>query len=438
MKQITESAIHLLPHVFSCGTRDFRLLRHDDAGQWVDVDAFDLLGLDRAADVIVEVKRTDQPRAMDMALRRLLVPCLRYRGSTRHIVAEEWDNQDLSGVTLPADTRTPFAKKLMYEQMDDWQLIIEKRRPPKGTLAETLWEALTALPRVPPQADDQELWRFTKALYFFLVPEGTGNFETSSTEIETKLNLCRKRHWLDLDLGVSPRRLNSLFPKLLTLAAQWASQLSGEVAYRIVNDRLRQCEEPLLTTPDRRLLDFRYGVYPDLGCLNIAFMHGNGSKFNALVNYLFCLEASGADVAARQRVLRYLHEQFQLLAAFRKRRKQARAQEKRDNRQRRSEPAAGKDSKQADQEADSRAIPPDRIVEARDSLASLFRDIMPLLRKPDAQRVRAMLATKGDRAAAAKRLGITHGKFSRQWRQTTMPTVRRLMAERRRKEAEDD
>jgi hypothetical protein len=326
----------------------------------------------------------------------------------------------------------------MQEQMAEWKIVTMSKRPPKGTLAETLWEAMTSLPKVPPTFDDPELSRFTKAIYFYLVPEGTGNHETSSTEVEAKLNHCRAHHWADLNLGISPRRLNSLFIKLLTVTVRWASQVAGEVACRIVNERQRHYKEPDLTAADRRLLDFRYGIYPELTYINIAFLHGNGPKFDAMVNLLYIMEARNSSISNRQKVLRFLHQELGLLTAFRKRRKLARAQEKRDNRERRPKPVGGADRRRAEHEADSGALPPDRIVGARDELARYLREAEMHLGKRDIERIRAMVDKNGDRAAAAKRLGISLEQFSRQWRQTTMPNLRRIAALRKRNQTDDD
>src|SRR5256885_13162725 len=96
--------------VFPSKARDFVLVRPQADGSLQAVHPLEILALDRTAEKIASVGQGRPPLALVLALCRLLVPCLRYRGSGRHLVVEPWSQADLCGESMPGDVRTTLAK----------------------------------------------------------------------------------------------------------------------------------------------------------------------------------------------------------------------------------------------------------------------------------------------------------------------------------------
>ena len=81
-----EWAIKAVIGKFPSRVRDFLLVTRVDDNVLRAIHPLDLLGLDRAAE---EIRRTAEKApvlARRLALCRLLVPCLRYKSSGRHLV----------------------------------------------------------------------------------------------------------------------------------------------------------------------------------------------------------------------------------------------------------------------------------------------------------------------------------------------------------------
>src|SRR5579871_1329652 len=108
---------------FPCKARDFLFVQRQEDGSLQAIHPLEILALDRAAKRIESVGQKDAPLALVLALCRLLVPCLRYRGSGRHLVVEPWSQADLRGESIPADVRTTFAKELSAEQAKDFRAV---------------------------------------------------------------------------------------------------------------------------------------------------------------------------------------------------------------------------------------------------------------------------------------------------------------------------
>ena len=115
---------------FPGGTRDFTLARRVPGGAFEPLRPADLLALDRAAEMIEGVGRKRPDLALVLALCRLLLPCLAYRGSDRHLVAEPWSEADLRGETIPAGVPTTFARELSAQQAEDWHAVAAGARRP--------------------------------------------------------------------------------------------------------------------------------------------------------------------------------------------------------------------------------------------------------------------------------------------------------------------
>lgn len=222
MVPLTENNLFIVEAGVPSGPREFCLYKGNPEDGGTPVHPAELLGLERAALIVGKLEALGAP-AVPIALSRLLVPCLQYSGSGRHIVVEEWTAEDLRGDSLPEDTRTRLASELAREQAEEWQSVVPSRGPPEGSLAEAIWAAQTNLPLLPPRFEDPELGRLAKALYYFLVPPGEVKVELTTAEVLAKVEALRNSEFAALRLDISPRQLNILFKKLRVYGAVPAS-----------------------------------------------------------------------------------------------------------------------------------------------------------------------------------------------------------------------
>lgn len=429
-----ETDIRVLESTFPSGHRDFCFFRIGEQEQWQPVHAIDLLALDRAVHLIDKVATGQLSLAQNLALGRLLVPCLRYRGSRRHLVTEQWTVDDLHGDILSTETRTRLACRLADKQAEDWRLITTGRKPPAGSLAEVFWETHTELPWLEARFDDPELGRFAKALHQHLVGEGADRVEVDWAAVARKVEQCRRSDFAPLNLG-SGRRYRKTFRKLLAVAVRWSSQLTGAVAHHLVSDRLKALGERELTVTERTMLDFRYGAVCALGDINVSFLGNAGSMMAHMVNFLFVLHATGAPERQRAEAERCLHNYVDLLRCYQRRRKDARAAERRENRQRYARPMPdGRKGRNPEWEQDATAATAEAELEKAEEIRWVTEEILSRLKPRDAERVRAWLDAEDDREEAAKTLGMSREQFNRIWRQTTRPNVMKVVEQLRRED----
>jgi hypothetical protein len=157
MCRIQESDIFVIVTGFQSGARDFCLVRQAEDETLVPVEPLALLGLDRSAAVIRRLAESGRESlAMNVALCRLLVPQLAYRGSGRHLIVENWREDDLRGDTLRGRPDNLFARDLSTEQARDWRVVGCGERPHEGSLAELAWRSFTMLPELDDQFDDPQ------------------------------------------------------------------------------------------------------------------------------------------------------------------------------------------------------------------------------------------------------------------------------------------
>jgi hypothetical protein len=422
---LEETALKLVVTTFPCGTRDFLLVQPCvDSGVEV-LHPLQLLELDRTARVIERVKQRQTSLALVIALCRLLVPCLRYRGSGRHLVAEPWALADLRGESLPVDVRTPLARELSAEQADEFQAVTAGQWPPEGSLAELFWAAQTDLPALPPVFNDPELGRLAKALYFYLIPEGQGLVEAYSPALVNRVEKLRAEGFASLQLGIPPRHLQPAFRKLLAVTVRYTSQLTGAVAEELINQRLHQARRPRLTPAEKEVLSLRYGACRALNDINVGFLFGCGPLLADLVNDYFLTLAGVRPAEDRARAEELLRAFVYLLGGFQRRRKLARAHERREDRQHHADRMPVGPRHQAEFQPDPSVPPPEVNAIVHEEMDRL-RDLLPLLKERDAERLRAFIDCNGDRKAAAARLGLSPTAYSRQLRQTVLPAVRKL------------
>jgi hypothetical protein len=128
------------------------------------------------------------------------------------------------------------------------------------------------------------------------------------------------------------------------------------------------------------------------------------------------------DDTAKAREL--LQQFLYLLCAFQRRRKFARAQERRETRQGHAPklPAPRVDAELVE---DTSAPAPDADIIREEEMA-LLEALLPHMKERDALRLRKLFECHGDRARASAELGMSRKDFSRQLRQTVLPAARKL------------
>ena len=416
----------------SSGARSFLLFWRSVQGELRLVRPVELLVLPRANQLLERVKARDAALARELALSRLLVACLRVAGTGRHLIAEATRQADLEGETLSAEWRSTLADDLAREQREDWQRAAAGQVSAEDALAEQFWQAHADLPVLPETFDDPELGRFSRALYAHLVEPGEGLIEISMPRRE--LAGLWRSGFKELGLAIRPRRLKKLWRRRLAVAIRHVGQMTGQLAKELIRDSLRAAQEaaekglgkdlgpPEFTADEESLVELYYGACRELGDLSVAFLGGCGEELARRLDAYAKAIVEGTPqqrIAAAEQLRRYAWLRVQFLEA----RKVIRAERRRAARERRAHRLPGR-RQQAQGKPDPKAAPPDRKLQAVEELERL-RSLLPSLKGRDAERVEALLASRGDYSQAAARLGLSTGTFRRRWRETTQPNIAR-------------
>lgn len=431
---VVEEDIGLVVRTLPCGTRDFIFVRPvDKEGDGLEIlHPMELLGLDLAAQLLERIKDDQPGLALVIALCRLLVPCLEYRGNRRHLIVEKWSDDDLRGGTIFQDTRTQFANELGDVQSDEYQVVTEGTTPPEGTLAEIFWDAHTSLPDLPDVFEDAHLSNFAKVLYLDLAGEGEGFVELSVSRIRSRILALWRENFVSLDVTAPNRYRRPVFKKLMAATIRMGSQFNGMVARTLVIKRLGASARDTSTFTDEEesLLELRYGGSRALRDINIGLLFGCGPLFADLVNDFAAAHLAGASADDLDESRENLRDFIYLLGQFRKRRKTARAEEKRSKREAYADAPPSGERRDPEREEDERAPQPAEQAVVNEEL-EMLRDLLPQLKPRDATRLQALLDANGDRGVAADSLEIDQVTFSRQWRQTTLKNIRKLIRQTR-------
>ena len=401
------------------------LVRAAKDGAFDAIHPMELLALDRTAEKLDRLAQTKSPLALAVALCRLLVPCLKYRGSGRHLVVEPWSLADLRGESLTEDVRTDLAKHLSAEQAEAFRAVSTGASPPTESLAELFWETQTDLPLLPDVFDDPDLGRLCKALYLHLVPDGRGLIEVDVPAITAQVEALRSKGFVALGAGIAARKVQPLFRKLLAVTVRYASQLTGAVVEDMIDQRLGEAWRPQLTAVEKEMLAVRYGACRALNDVNVGFLFGCGPLLADLVNDYFLTLTHVRSPKERIKAGERLRDAAYLLRHFQRRRKQARADERREDRQRCADALPKGPRHQAEFHADASVAAPDEIAVIHEEMAAL-KELLPKLKDRDARRLRAYIDCLGDRKAAAEKLGVDPKSYSQQLRQTVLPAIRQL------------
>jgi hypothetical protein len=304
-------------------------------------------------------------------------------------------------------------------------------------LAKIFWHAHTELPWLPDSFDDPQLGAFAKALYFTLVPAGDGTIEIDVSSMQSRIQRLWQSSFAQLDLSVEPRQRRRLFKRLLAAAVRCASQTNLWTAKLVILGFLQRGDAAYgpadFTGEEQSLLELRYGACRALGDINVGLLFGCGPLFAELVNSYAITRLHEVPLEVREAAERLLRDYIFLLAEMRRRRKLARAAQRRELRGLRADrmpgrrprmPLEGVKNPLAGSPSDEAAANEDwRVVEA----------VMPTLKPRDARRLRALIDFRGDKKAAATSLGLDLETFSRQLRQTVLPHLQEAASRYRHK-----
>jgi hypothetical protein len=213
-----------------------------------------------------------------------------------------------------------------------------------------------------------------------------------------------------------------------------ASQVNLFVAKFVIFDFLKRASDDYgsddFAADEQSLLELRYGACRALGDINVGLLYGCGPLFAELVNEYAISLLHGAPNEVRASVEQQLRDHFFLLGELRRRRRLARAAQRRELRGRYADPVPTGRRVAADHEADQTAEAPFEQAVFNEEW-QMLEAVVLRLKERDQRRWRALLECRGDRRAAAESLGLDLETFSRQLRQTTLANVRKAYAELR-------
>jgi hypothetical protein len=152
--------------------------------------------------------------------------------------------------------------------------------------------------------------------------------------------------------------------------------------------------------------------------------------FAELINEYAVAQLRDVSEETQRDVERQLQDHIFLLGELRRRRRLARAAQRRELRGQYADRLPGRGRVRPEGEVDQSAeSPPERAIFNEEW--QVLESLIPHLKEPDQRRLRALLECNGNRRAAAESLGIDLETFSRQLRQTVLPNVRQAYAELR-------
>ena len=427
---LKESEIHLQTSVFPSGSRDFSLVRSNKDGQAVPLNPLELLKLDRAVDLIEQEE--DKPKALNLALCRLLVPSLRTSRVGRHLVVEPWSEEAIRGETLPEEIRTAFARELSRVQADQWRVVQSRECTLEDPLETVFWDAIADLPLLERQFDDPKLGAFGKALYFQIVRPGNGRLELEGSEPARIVENCKENDFAELDLGLSPRELRRLYRKYMAVAVRWMSKMTGQLAQQLI-DKMKSDTSPL-SPVEQIMLKLKYGAAEHFGKINVGYLFGCGPLFETFFNEIYRSIADGPSPEEQTQATADLLRFVFLYRNYLRLRKHGRLQEKQEQRDQYWDDIPGyKDGQRITlddltEPIDGEDRPLDRAI-ATEAQMLLMEQVLPELdsTKPEqAQLLRLYIDSEYNIDAAAKATGLTVRKFSRRLQETILPSARRV------------
>jgi len=431
---LLESDLQLQTSEFPSGNRDYTFVRTNGEGEAVPISALELLKLDRAAELIEQEK--NPAKALNQALSRLLVSSIRTSRVGRHLVVEPWSESVVRGETLPEETRTDFARRLSHEQADQWRAVRSGDCTLEDPLETVFWRAVTDLPYLRRQFDDPKLGAFGKALYFQIVPPGTGRVELDGWEPGAIVETCKKNDFADLKLGFSARELHQLYRKYMAVTVRWTSKLTGQLAHLLIEE-MRSDTRPL-TPAEQTMVSLKYGAAEHFGKINVGFLFGCGPLFDTFFNEIYRSIGNGRPETEQAQATTDLLQFVFLYRNYLRLRSYARLQEKQEHRDRYWDDIPGrKDGRRINLDdltelpVDDAATPFDRAV-ASEAQLLLVEQVLPELEKsrPDQARLlRIFIDCNYDVKVAAEEAELTPRRFNRRLQETILPSAAEWLAD---------
>ena len=420
---IADGDVCFLQSNFPSGVRDWVLhLRSDN--RFRAANPIELLGTDTACQLLHYIQRSDPDVAAQFAFSRLLVQCLEYRGSTRHLVVEPWSEKDLRGETFFENNRTQLAKDFSVEQANTFKLVMSGLKQSEETEEEVYWGTFSALPKVEDSFEDEELKRFSVQLSRKILGEGGGDVVVEMKSFKKQVKGLWKCCFEDFDIETPKRQRRKLYSRLLSVAVRQSSSLMRSIAYTLLIKGMAKNQHASFefSPHESKLFEIRYGSHTPLGNINIGFLHEydehHASLLNELGRALVCDTPEQEILNTEQK----LFQNIQLLDDFRKSRKEIRKSQRRQTRQANQKKPPNETRWERVEPKDTREKDPEAKLEIRELLEEA-KHVLIDLKPRDRQRVQALIEADGDWTKAAASQNVEKRKFRKRFIETTQPNI---------------
>ena len=426
--------LRLFIRYFPGGFRDFEFSGiSSDPRRRGAQSSLPFLFTEKAPSLLEQIEERNAELARQVFFAQLLTPCLKYQGNSRHLIVEPWDEHDLSGQTLSQGQISTFRRDLSREQADDFKLVKSGKRPPKESLAELFWDSHVTTPRLPDEFDDKQMGDMTLAIINLLNPDQDRSNVIHTSSIKKTIKDLWLENFASLQIDIKPRERRQVFKRLITVTIRLASQFNGMIAENIVQEEINKGElgDSRLSETESKLLELRYGGARVLEDVNVSLLFGCDGLYAELVNeYAESIVIN--DTKEVEETEKSLADYFSLLRSYRQRRKLINSHERSERRHRRQDKFPGT-RLQAENQVDTTALPPGYEDEPN-PIFSISNSVIAKLHPRDQARINALIEADGNREKAAQSLGIERINFSRQFQQTTMKHVRRILKQLKQEE----
>ena len=408
------------------GVRDFVFRKQLSDGRPFVVNPLELLPLDRTCDYIERIREEDEPRAMNLALCRLLAPNVKTRGVGRHLVGDPWSIEAIAGDTLATRKPSDLASEYSDDQRRHYRMVQAGKLNPNESIEQLYWEAFTELPFLGQSFDDPALGRFSKKLYLYLVGEGHGRREIANwSDVTARVIEAYRDNFNCLELDVDRQASRSLFRKYMAVAIRWNSKVCGEIARGIVEDRMGSSLR--LNQAEEALFALRHGAPPCFGKINYGFMFGCGNLFSEFFNGLVNSIVASGMTEEQASGFNELYGFVWLQRNYRRLEKSLRVEEKQRNRDRK---AIGTPAEYFEANIpDDQAFEPCEIVGAEEEAQLLQEVVIPELERRNSQQAQILKAFVDHMnfQAAADDLEMSLDCCKRALRRTVIPAAKSIV-----------
>ena len=390
------------------------------------INPLELLDTRTAVNVLAALREIPGSNPNSWVLSRLLVQALEYSRNRKHLIADPWDAQTLSGEQLTQIANTDLAKDLKTEQLREYKLI-RSNGVASENIESDFWGAFSKLPSVEDVFDDDELHALCDQMLEGLTANLNADGVIETAEIRNLIRKWWSEDFASFNLSAIKRNRRKLFRRLMSVAVRQVSTMLERIALAIVSrDASDAARASTLfnSEPERRLFELRYGAVPALGNINIGFLYDCGDLHASLINDLAHALVFGETDVAWEKAQANLQEHVYLLGSVRKKATQVEAARKSERRSRFAGPKPAP-TVQAQRHADPLATQPGEESDHGGLLREAYEAIMPLLKDRDRIKVKAFIECGGDFERAASEVGLTKTQFKRSWNETVLKNIRK-------------